>query len=147
MPREETAAAANWKADFEKQGYHNWTVPVARKPVTVQIYPEDLEKFTKWDSSIVWDLFPPGVDVLTVHGLADKTVPPYDALIYAKAFSNRASGTHSLNMVEDADHNFTGRQDEIVSFILDWWTAKERGDLKTGVWVERPEVQPVKGRL
>jgi hypothetical protein len=73
----ESPAAAVWKASFDEHGYHEWTVSVARKQVTVKIFPEDLEQFTKWDPSIVWDHFPSTVDALTVHGLADKTVPPY----------------------------------------------------------------------
>ncbi|GLB38189.1 putative ectomycorrhiza-regulated esterase [Lyophyllum shimeji] len=140
----ESPAAAAWKASFDEHGYHEWTVSVARKQVTVKIFPEDLEQFTKWDSSVVWDHFPSTVDALTIHGLADKTVPPYDALIYTRALSNRAPGTHTLHFVEDADHNFTGRQDQVVDAILDWWAARERGELKTGVWVER---EGLKGKL
>lgn len=60
----------------------------------------------------------------------------YDAMIYARALSDRTPGTHSLNFVEDADHNFTGRQDEVVDAILEWWVTRQRGELKTGVWLE-----------
>ncbi|KAG6919610.1 hypothetical protein DXG01_003474 [Tephrocybe rancida] len=74
--QDETPAAAVWKAHFDKQGYYDWSVSVARKPVTVKIFPDDLETFTNWDSSIVWGEFPPSVDVLTIHGLSDTTVPP-----------------------------------------------------------------------
>ena len=38
-------------------------------------------------------------------------------------------------MIEDADHNFTGRYDAIADTILDWWAAKRMGKLKTGVWM------------
>ncbi|KAG6816995.1 hypothetical protein H0H87_000890 [Tephrocybe sp. NHM501043] len=140
----ETQAAAVWKKHFDDRGYYEWTVSVARKSTTVKIFPDDLEAFVKWDTSFVWTKFPPNVDVLTLHGLSDSTVPPYDAIIYTQAFSSRSSGTHMLNLIENADHNFTGRQDEVVSAILDWWTARERGELKTGVWVER---EALKGRL
>ncbi|KAG5634379.1 hypothetical protein H0H81_002172 [Sphagnurus paluster] len=125
-----------WKASFDDHGYHEWTVSVARKQVTVRIFPEDLEQFINWNASIVKNRFPPTVDVLTVHGLADTIVPPYDAVIYTSILSNRTPGTHTLNFIEDADHNFTGRQDEVVSAILGWWAARERGELQTGVWVE-----------
>lgn len=38
-------------------------------------------------------------------------------------------------MMEDADHNFTGRQEEVVDVILDWWNAKQRGEITTtGIW-------------
>ncbi|KAG5353895.1 hypothetical protein C0989_000138 [Termitomyces sp. Mn162] len=134
---EESPAADAWKASFKERGYYDWKVTVARKPVTVKIFPEDLETTAKWDTSIIWDRFPPNVDVLTLHGLADGTVPPYDAMIFARAFSGRTPGTHVLNMIEDADHNYTGRQNEVVSAILDWWAARERGELKTSVWVEQ----------
>jgi len=142
--RSESPAAIVWKASFDEHGYHEWTVSVARKQVTVKIFPEDLEQFMKWDSSIVWDHFPPTVDALTIHGLADNTVSPYDALIYTQAFSNRTPGTHTLNFIEDADHNFTGRQDKVVDAIIDWWAARERGGLKTGVWVEH---EGLRGKL
>ncbi|KAG6879335.1 hypothetical protein C0992_003469 [Termitomyces sp. T32_za158] len=75
-PTTESPAAAAWKASFKKQGYYDWKVTVAKKRVTVKIFPEDLENTTKWDTSIVWDQFPQNIDVLTLHGLADSTVPP-----------------------------------------------------------------------
>ncbi|KAF5382679.1 hypothetical protein D9615_003055 [Tricholomella constricta] len=140
----ESPAAKVWKESFDEHGYHEWTVSVARKQVTVKIFPEDLEQFTKWDTTIVWDRFPSTVDALTIHGLADKTVPPYDAMIYTRALSNRSPGTHTLNFMEDADHNFTGRQDEVVGAILDWWAAREQGKLQTGIWVER---EGLRGKL
>lgn len=37
-------------------------------------------------------------------------------------------------MIEDADHNFTGRQDEVTDTIIEWWGARAIGDLKTGIW-------------
>lgn len=59
----------------------------------------------------------------------------YDALIYARALSNRLPGTHTLNLMEDADHNFTGRQDDVVDAILQWWEVRRRGEIQTGIWV------------
>lgn len=73
----DTPAAQIWKRSFETQGYHEWQVTVAREAVTVKIYPEDLATFSAWDTSIVWDHFPASVHVLSLHGLSDKTVPPY----------------------------------------------------------------------
>ncbi|KAF8895105.1 Alpha/Beta hydrolase protein [Infundibulicybe gibba] len=132
----DSAAVKIWRDSFEKQGYHTWSVSVARKLATVKIYPEDLEMFTSWDTSLVWDKFPPAIDVLTLHGLSDQTVPPYDALIYARALSQRDSGTHSLCMMEGADHNFSGRQDDVVDTVLRWWAARQRGEIRTGVWMD-----------
>jgi len=130
----ESPGARVWTESFKKQGYHIWNVVVARKQITAKIRPEDLQSFISWDSSVVWDKFPQATDVLTLHGLSDKTVSPYDAVIYARAFGNRSPGTHTLNLMENADHNFTGRQDEVVDNILDWWQQRERRELKTGVW-------------
>ncbi|TFK39083.1 ectomycorrhiza-regulated esterase [Crucibulum laeve] len=127
-------AVKAWQESFAKQGYHVWEVSVARKQVTAMVTPEDLEAFVSWDTSLVWDHFPAMIDVLTLHGLSDKTVPPYDALIYARALSERTPGTHTLHLMEDADHNFTGRQDEVVDAILQWWEARRQGEIKTGIW-------------
>ncbi|KAH7919473.1 ectomycorrhiza-regulated esterase [Leucogyrophana mollusca] len=127
--------AEAYKEEFETKGYYDWKVTVARKAVVQKIYPHDLQEFSRWNSAIVWDSFPPTIDVFTVHGLADKTVPPFDATIYARAFGARSPGTHSLHLIEDADHNFTGRQDEVVDCILDWWDARDKGMLKTGMWM------------
>ena len=58
----------------------------------------------------------------------------YDAIIYAKALSTRIPGTHNLHLVEGADHNFTGRQDDVVNPVLEWLVVKNHGDLKSGLW-------------
>ena len=44
-------------------------------------------------------------------------------------------GTHTLHLMEDADHNFTGRQDEVVASILEWWALRQLREIKTGVWL------------
>lgn len=44
--------------------------------------------------------------------------------------------------MEGADHNFTGRQDDVVDAITQWWDVRQRGDLKTGIWVAG-----IKGKL
>ncbi|KAJ7644471.1 Alpha/Beta hydrolase protein [Roridomyces roridus] len=132
----ESVALKTWHAEFAANGYYDWTTTVARKPVTVRVYPPDVDMFVNWDTSLVWDRFPAHIHALTIHGLSDKTVPPYDALIYARALGNRSPGTHTLHMLEDADHNFTGRQDEIVDYILEWRDLHERGELKSsGLWM------------
>ncbi|KAK0459971.1 Alpha/Beta hydrolase protein [Desarmillaria tabescens] len=123
-----------WEESFLSQGFHIWTPTVARKILSIKIHPEDVENFCKFDTSLVWDRFPQGTDVLTIHGLSDTQVPPYDAVIYARALSNRDPGTHSLHLMEHADHNFVGRRDEVVATILEWWDAHERKDLQSGIW-------------
>ncbi|KAJ7062341.1 Alpha/Beta hydrolase protein [Mycena amicta] len=132
----DTANAKKWLAGIEKDGYYDWTSTVARKPVTVRLWPSDLEDFVRWDTSYIWDQFPARIHALTIHGLADQIVPPFDALIYARALGGRTPGTHTLHMLETADHNYTGRQDEIVEYILEWWDLQARGEIKaSGLWM------------
>lgn len=64
-----------WKPEIDAKGYYEWKVNVARKPVVGRIDLPSLEDFCSFDTSIVWDEFPPHVDVLTIHGTADKMVP------------------------------------------------------------------------
>jgi uncharacterized protein len=66
-----------WQEHFEKEGFYSWNVTVARKKIVVKITPEDLQRFVNWDTSLIWDQFPPATDVLTLHGLQDETVPPW----------------------------------------------------------------------
>ncbi|THH17003.1 hypothetical protein EW146_g3725 [Bondarzewia mesenterica] len=69
--------AHRYQTSFDERGYYDWEVVVARKRVIGRIYPADLERFASWDTSIVWDKFPQNTDMLSVHGLTDKVVPPY----------------------------------------------------------------------
>lgn len=124
-----------WMDSFAKQGYHSWDVTVARKLLRAKVTTEDVSSFVAWDTSFVWDQFPQHIDVLTVHGLQDATVPPYDAVIYAQALSRRTPGTHTLHFIERGDHNFTGIQDEVVDAILRWWDVREKRGLTTGLSV------------
>lgn len=64
-----------YKDEVATKGYYEWNVVVARKPIVQKIYPHDLEEFSRWNSGVVWDEFPSSIDVLTIHGLADRTVP------------------------------------------------------------------------
>ncbi|KAI6129710.1 ectomycorrhiza-regulated esterase [Pisolithus croceorrhizus] len=102
-------------------------VSVTREQVLQRVFPKDLEEFARWDTDIVRDNFPPTINVLTVHGLADDVVPVYDAVIHVHAFVSRAPGTHVLHLVEDADHNLTERQDEVVDVILEWLGGHHSG--------------------
>lgn len=68
-----------------------------------------------------------------------------DALIYARALSDRSPGIHSLHLTENADHNFTKRQDEVVNVVLEWWEARQRGTVKTGIWLT--EINPSTSKL
>ena len=103
------------------------------------------------ETSIAWTQFPPSVDVLTLHGLRDGVVPPYDAFIYARIYGARKPGTHTLRYVEEADHNFTGVStpdvtmvaslsrshqipEEVNDTVLEWMAQQERNELTTGLW-------------
>ncbi|KAH8822556.1 ectomycorrhiza-regulated esterase [Flagelloscypha sp. PMI_526] len=130
-----------WHQLIQKHGYVEWSVTVARKDITVRITAEDWASFRSWNNSHVWDHFPPKAHVLSIHGLADQTVPPYDALIYTRALTSgqrtgNTIGTTSLNLVEGADHNFTGRQDEVVDTIIDWLGRKDKSDMShSNIWI------------
>lgn len=65
-----------YKPFFDSQGYYEWHLTVARKEVVGRIYPQDLDGFASWNTSLVKDHFPIHTHVLSVHGLKDETVPP-----------------------------------------------------------------------
>ncbi|EIM86130.1 alpha/beta-hydrolase [Stereum hirsutum FP-91666 SS1] len=142
---------AAFAPSIAQHDYYDWHTTIARKPFVGRIYPGEIEECMRWDSSIVWDKFPGHIDVLTIHGLADITVPPYDATIYARAFGGReGSGTHNLAFVENADHNYVahGCRDEATEIILLWWDLHEKKLLTTGVMgseVTRPQARPLSG--
>ncbi|KAI0770337.1 ectomycorrhiza-regulated esterase [Fomes fomentarius] len=124
----------NYKETIEKQGYIDRNYVVARKPLTRRTYRKDYDDFASVDTSIVWTQFPVHVHVLTLHGLKDAVVPPYDAFIYARIYGARNPGTHTLRYVEDADHNFTGIPEEVVETVLEWLAQQDNNALTTGVW-------------
>lgn len=126
--------AIPYKHELETRGWYETKATVARKPFVGKVTNEHLHEFATFDSSLVWEHFPQSTHVLSMHGLADPVVPPFDATIYARALGTRTPGTHTLYMVEDADHNFTGVHDHVVATILEWWSLVERNQLKTGVW-------------
>jgi len=119
---------------LETQGSYTAKAIVARKPFECSVSYADLAQFSSVDTSLVWDRFPRHTHVLTMHGLRDRVVPPFDATIYARALGARQPGTHNLFYVEEADHNFTGLSDLVVGTVLDWIQQLERDQLKTGVW-------------
>ncbi len=54
-------------------------------------------------------------------------------------------GTHLFHLMKNTGHNFTGRHDEVVATILEWWDTHERGDLKSGVW--RGRAMDLRGKM
>lgn len=53
--------------------------------------------------------------VLTVHGSKDEFVPVKDAMEFGKYIAN-----HRIFVIELADHEYTSRQDELSSVVLDF---------------------------
>ncbi|PON37384.1 Alpha/beta hydrolase fold, partial [Trema orientale] len=53
--------------------------------------------------------------VLTIHGLADETIPVEDASEFAKIIPN-----HKLRIVEGANHNYSFHQAELASIVLEF---------------------------
>jgi hypothetical protein len=74
--RAESPNVASWQKDFAKQGYSTLNKTVARRQFSATVTPEDVQKFSDWDTSFVWEKFPQETDVLTIHGLSDELVPP-----------------------------------------------------------------------
>ncbi|EJF63394.1 ectomycorrhiza-regulated esterase [Dichomitus squalens] len=122
------------KEQLERQGFIERRATVARKPFVARITKEDYDSFASVDTSIAWTQFPASIDVLTLHGLRDAVVPPYDAFIFGRIYGARSPGTHTLRYVEEADHNFTGMPDEVNDTILEWMAQQERNELTTGLW-------------
>ncbi|KAG7441874.1 ectomycorrhiza-regulated esterase [Guyanagaster necrorhizus] len=129
-----------WNESFAAQGYHLLNL----KAFKIKVYPEDIDTFANFDGSLVESRFPQRTDVLTIHGMLDRTVPVYEAVLYAKTLSKRYPGTHSLHLMENMDHNCTGRYDEVVRTIFDWWDGQLKGKLQSGVW---KGTEDAKGKL
>ncbi|KAK0203351.1 Alpha/Beta hydrolase protein [Desarmillaria ectypa] len=119
-----------WNEGFVTEGYHLLNL----KTFKIKVYPKDIDTFANFDGSLVETRFPQRTDVLTIHGMLDRIVPVYDAVLYAKTLSDRRPGTHSLHLMEHTDHNCNGRHNEVIHTILDWWDARLKGKLQSGVW-------------
>ncbi|KAJ3232197.1 hypothetical protein HDU81_003245 [Chytriomyces hyalinus] len=67
-------------------------------------------------------VFPNTLSTLTVHGTLDETVPAADALLFDRVLPN-----HTLVLVEEANHNFTGagHAEESSCMIVDWLRARD----------------------
>jgi hypothetical protein len=71
----EDHGAIYWDKAFKIQGYFEWPVRVAQKQVIAKMYPHDVENYSSWDTSFVWEDFPKETDVLTIHGTEDQVAP------------------------------------------------------------------------
>jgi hypothetical protein len=126
---------------LNQHGYFDWQVTVAGRHIVTRVTAEDLREYASWDVSIIWRYFPSATDVLTIHGMVDKVVPPYalfhplpeslvliinryDATMYARALGARSPGTHTLHFIEYGDHNFTK-----VRVCRHIWHLSQKSDL------------------
>lgn len=80
---------------------------------------EDIKRHAEYDTSSIFSNFP-DVEVLTIHGNADKHVPVDNAIKFEHALKDR----HTKRIISGADHNFNGMRHideiafEIKSFYL-----------------------------
>lgn len=78
----------------------------------------------------------PNCRVLTVHGSRDEMVSVEDAFEFAKCVP-----THTLRVIEGADHEFTSHQRElaslVVAFVISTLSNEETGESTNGT-MERP---------
>ena len=109
------------KAELAEHGYISRRATVARKPFLSRLTQADYDAFASVDTARAWTRFPAHVDVLTLHGLRDAVVPPYDTFVYARIYGARVPGTHVLRYVEEADHNFTGVRACFVCSVSSTW--------------------------
>ncbi|KAI8874958.1 alpha/beta-hydrolase, partial [Backusella circina FSU 941] len=100
------------KDQLERDGYFDWKVYQKNDVVLIKTTKEEVERYNQWDNSHVIRM-PKTTCVLTIHGLNDNVIPPYHAAIYANKISN-----HSLRLLPDSDHCFTGVHDDMVDTIL-----------------------------
>ncbi|KAM0755544.1 alpha/beta-hydrolase [Meredithblackwellia eburnea MCA 4105] len=105
---------------FKKYGYYDWKVKVAGKEITRRIIPEGVEAFASWNNDFIENDFPQSMDVLNIHGEADKTVPVEDAHTFHRILSKRSPGTSTLVTVPDAGHNWVRPFDQPVNGIMEW---------------------------
>ncbi|KAI8084984.1 ectomycorrhiza-regulated esterase, partial [Halteromyces radiatus] len=105
---------------LQEQGYFLWSFKKQGKILETKVTVKEAERFANWDNSHVVRM-PKTTSVLTCHGLADTLVPPYNGALFANKIS-----THTLRLIPDADHNFTGKTEELVDIILDYFEQHEK---------------------
>ncbi|KAL8277665.1 hypothetical protein RQP46_009938 [Phenoliferia psychrophenolica] len=112
----------DYKDAFAKQGYFDWVTKVAGKAVSHRVTPEQVQTFAEWDNSYFITSFPQEMDVLTMHGEADLTVPVADAWDFHRILSQRHPGSHTIKTEPGAGHNWIRPFDEPVNGIMDWFS-------------------------
>ncbi|KAL0144371.1 protein-tyrosine phosphatase-like protein [Mucor lusitanicus] len=104
---------------LEEHGYFDWHVKQRDRIATVKVTLPEVEKFYSWSNEHV-SRMPLSTCVLTCHGLKDKTVPPYNAAMFANKIPN-----HTLVLLPEGDHNFRGQYEQVTKVVVDFFAQHE----------------------
>ncbi|KAH8927869.1 alpha/beta-hydrolase [Atractiella rhizophila] len=106
-----------FRESFESQGY----VEVKSGKRVDRGTKEQIIDFATFDTSQCITDFPRDTHVLTVHGTKDTVVPFGDGEIYHLIFSERGGkGTAEMKALDGGDHNFIGKNEVVVEYIMEW---------------------------
>lgn len=138
-----------WEPEWKEKGYYLVKNRVRGREIEMKLTRSDVDAFVEYDSSIIKDL-PPETDVLTIHGLNDEVVPVQDAALIANILAPR----HTLHLLPNANHNFVGKNNQVVAIIVDYfspihervrfWNRHERMGTELNRWIDTPGVQNVR---
>ncbi|KAI8988774.1 tyrosine phosphatase family-domain-containing protein [Pilobolus umbonatus] len=95
-------------AGLKEHGYFMWRVKQRDRIVQVKVTQAEVDKFYNWSNEHI-SRMSVSTCVLTIHGLQDTIVPPYNAAMIANKIPN-----HTLVLLPEADHNFKGKFEEVV---------------------------------
>ncbi|KAG1488948.1 hypothetical protein G6F54_011792 [Rhizopus delemar] len=107
------------RLSLEKNGYFIWKVYQKGQFNPIQVTQKEYEAYTSWDNSHVLRM-PKTTCVLTIHGINDQIVPAYHAAIFANKISN-----HTLMLLPDVDHHYSGYHQELVDIIKKYFEKHE----------------------
>ncbi|KAI8987640.1 protein-tyrosine phosphatase-like protein [Mycotypha africana] len=114
------AAPYNNKSAVRADDNQEWKVYREGELMTYNISSEELELYQSWDNSHVIRM-PLTTCVHTIHGIKDTAVSASHAADYANSISN-----HTLTLIPDADHEFTGQQNALITTIVEHFEQHER---------------------
>ncbi|RAL52873.1 hypothetical protein DM860_007641 [Cuscuta australis] len=124
----------NYLEKIKQDGYID--VRNKRGRVDFRVTKESLRDRLTTDILTSCQTIPPNCRVLTVHGSRDEMVSVEDAFEFAKCVP-----THTLRVIEGADHEFTSHQRElaslVVAFVISTLSNEETGESTNGT-MERP---------
>ncbi|KAK0533101.1 hypothetical protein OC835_003118 [Tilletia horrida] len=117
-----------WKEGFEKEGFYRWKARVAGKDIEVHVTPQAVEDFARFPIADYVRDAPVSSDILLIQGTADQIVPTADIGYYMNAVGSQAGrtpGSVQMHLIDDADHNFVGHFDEVVTTIVNWLKSRQ----------------------